>query len=444
MSKLLIGNDCSEDLVGSFGDRAADWSSQRVAWFMEDGDVFLSPVPPDPSFLRYVAHHTGTDHSSLRVVVAGPAPDDNRLTRARLRDERLLHELRAAVRAAGVDEVLPLWPNAEVARLARTLGLASGLPGIGFLEQDGEFVANSKAFFRTLAAGAGVPIARGHVAATLDALVEQLHELLDEGLDVMLKRDLLGGGLGNEVVTRHRDTIAQGAQAVVHLRGSDELRRYAERRWDWLSNGGRQHVVVERLHSPVRTVFHEFSVTGAELVPEGTGELLFPPIGAGQGRGDQTGSEVLPVRGLGPDAERQLRDGGLALARALQVIGYRGNISADAIVTTDDEVLFTEVNCRLTSSTHVWASIGNRIVGREYIDDRVLVDRVGWHVPSFDAAAEALAAAGIAYDHDRRRGVLLSTAMNPRKKKIMYCMVVEDYSEVEEIEAKLLQLFDQP
>jgi hypothetical protein len=444
MSKLLIGNDCSEDLVGAFGDVAADWSAQRIAWYMEDGDVLLLPVTPDYQFLRYVAHHTGTDYASLRVVVAGgDHGEDSRLNRARLRDERLLDELRKAVAAAGVESVLPLWPNAEVARLSRRLGLAAALPGIEFLEQNGEYTANSKVFFRTLAAGIGVPIARGYVAQSRETLIEQMTALFDDRCDIMLKRDLMGGGLGNEVITKDPGTTAKGAQAVVHVPDEAALREYVERRWDWLSDGGRQHIVVERFHPDARTVFHEFSITADAVVPEGNGELLFPSVGIGKLEGDQSGSEILPARGLDADTARQLVEGGAAIARALQSIGYRGNVSADAVITTDGQVLFTEMNSRLTSSTHAWASIGNRVVGRGYVRDRLLVDRIGWQIPSLDEAVARLTEAGLAYDHGSRRGVILSTAINPRKKRIMYCLVVEDYDEADKIEAQMFELFPQ-
>ncbi|OKI43452.1 hypothetical protein A6A29_09040 [Streptomyces sp. TSRI0281] len=48
-----------------------------------------------------------------------------------------------------------LCPNEAVVELARTLGAKSAVPGHAFLDQGGDRLADSKAAFRMLGAGAG-------------------------------------------------------------------------------------------------------------------------------------------------------------------------------------------------------------------------------------------------------------------------------------------------
>ena len=53
MARLLIGNECDEDLVGSLRVRSADWTSQFIVWYARDGDIIVLPNTPDERFLEY-------------------------------------------------------------------------------------------------------------------------------------------------------------------------------------------------------------------------------------------------------------------------------------------------------------------------------------------------------------------------------------------------------
>src|SRR5205814_2564766 len=138
------------------------------------------------------------------------------------------------------------------------------------------------------------------------------------------------------------------------------------------------------------------------------------------------GAEMMPAVWLSPAARSRLLDGAHRLAVAMRALGYRGNLSGDAIVTGNDDVLFTEYNGRLTSSTHIHDAIGRRVVGPGYARDRVLHDCLGWVVPSYQQALTALAEAGLAYRADSRCGVILCSAFNPRRNRIMFCVVAPD------------------
>jgi hypothetical protein len=152
----------------------------------------------------------------------------------------------------------------------------------------------------------------------------------------------------------------------------------------------------------------------------------------------------MPAQGLPTEKERQLVDGGRRLCEALRVIGYRGHLSADAIVTPRGEVLFTEYNGRVTGSTHIYAVIGEQVVGEGYGHDRLILERVwpsGWSTPSFAATIERLDGAGLSYDSAARRGVVLTNAYDAVYQGVMYCIVAEDLDVAWAIDRALKPLF---
>lgn len=128
----------------------------------------------------------------------------------------------------------------------------------------------------------------------------------------------------------------------------------------------------------------------------------------------------------------------------VQAMGYRGWLSADAVITPDRQVLFTEWNGRITSSTHAYHILGEVVVGADYAKDRVLLTNVwprGWSTPSFEAMRDAVAGAGLAYDPVTRSGVLIVSGYNRDRLGATYCTVAPDIDDAWEVNQRLGELF---
>ncbi|MER5527199.1 peptide ligase PGM1-related protein [Streptomyces sp. NPDC002677] len=417
MTRLLVANDFSEDARSDRG--WTGWWVQRLVWFAQDGDVLVLPTAPDEDFFAYATRLTGVDRPSLRVVVPPQEPGaSGTLAPGRLADPVFLAALRAALGSRPVSEVLPLWPDAAVARLARALGAEEALPGAGFLSQAGGMLVNSKAMFRAVAGGSGVPVPEGAVCTSREAALRTIVELLDDEAPLIVKHEFLSGGRGNEILSTGGSFRPIGARRVVRLTDRAAVAAYLADTWDWLSSGGRSRPVVERYHRDSAAYFSEFLVGDATIRPTGDGELLSAPYAIGQ---------VMPPVGLADDLLAALRAQGRRLAVPLQGLGYRGYVSADAIVTPEREVLFTEYNGRVTGSTHIYDRIGRLVVGPGYGTDRMILERVWpetWAVPDFRTALRALTESGLAYDPATRTGVVFTNAHDGRSG-VMYCVVAE-------------------
>ncbi|MFE7127758.1 peptide ligase PGM1-related protein [Streptomyces sp. NPDC057617] len=433
MTRLLIGNDFNEDL---FTRIAASWSVQRLAWFAEDGDVLVLPVRPEEDFLTYVTSLTGTRRSTLQVVVPPPGhAGTDLLTADRLCDPGFLTELCRALAGRPVADVLALWPDTAVVVLARALGAEDAVPGGAFVAQSGGPLVNSKTVFRAVAAGAGVPIAEGAVCATRERAASAIVELLDANAPVIVKQDYSLGGKGNEILSPVPGVEPVGARRTLSVSGVPGVHEYLDERWDELSRGGRDPVVVERYHPGSTSLFAEFLIADEGVEFGGHGEMIMAPLAKAQ---------VVPARGLKPDTARELVDHGRRLCDTLHTMGYRGRLSADAVLTPDGELFFTEYNGRVTMSTHTYAVVGARLAGLDNADDRVVVERIwpdGWSARSFASAVSALAEAGLAYDPSTRTGVVFSSALDLRDNSIMQCVIAEDLTSAAAYESRLEKLF---
>ncbi|MBW8486807.1 peptide ligase PGM1-related protein [Actinomadura parmotrematis] len=433
MATLHIGNVKTEEMSGDPGLLTRDQlvlagcAAERALWFARDGDVVVLPAAPGEAFVEHVTRTTGVRAASLRIVVppAGRAGAPV-LTADRLADERLHAELRAALDGRAPDRVQAYYPDAAVVALAGALGAAHAVPGHAFLAQGGAAAANSKALFRAVAAGIGIPVAPGETAAGPAAAAAAVARHFAAGHPVILKRELQSAGEGNEIVSPHAGVAPLGAERVTVLDAA-AVRAHLEERWPWLTDGGRGRLVVERYLPGVRPVYAEYLVTGAGVEHTGEGELLMAPVLDGV---------VVPVPDLAPDARAELLRLTRRLCEAYRAIGYRGTMSVDGLVTPGGDVLLNETNSRLSGATHL-----HDVIARAAGPGRTLLDRGGWAVPSFAAAARRLAATGRAFDPSTRTGTLLTCDFTRLDGTVGYCVVAAGIDAVRHEEAEVRGLF---
>ncbi len=431
--RVLVGNDFDEALRPR---PAFAWWAQRLIWFAQDSDVIVLPERPEDSFLGYVTSMTGTRLESLRFVVpSAHSGKQGMLSGPLLTDSHLLQAIRSAVAGRTITSVFPLWPGAAVARLAGALGVPGSLAGYGFIEQGGGAMVNSKTVFRAIAAGVGVGLPHGRVCSEADDAVDAIVELVHAGQLAILKKDYMSGGAGNEIVSPVPGVSPVGAKHVIVVADDDAVRRYVTDRWDWLTDAGRHHFVVERYVPDSVALFAEYLITDADIEFGGHGVMLSEPVSTKQ---------IIPAVELEPESLNDLVRQGRRLCEPLQAMGYRGRLSADAIVTPEGELLFTEYNGRVTGSTHTYSILGKKIVGPDFTKDRVLFDGFwpkGWSVPSFAAAVRTLTDAGLAYDRESRTGVIISSAFDRRDDTLLHCVVAKDLADAHAVESKLERLF---
>jgi hypothetical protein len=435
MPRLLIGNEFNEDRAGlaDAKQKRTGWWAQRLLWFAHDGDVLVLPVAPDETYLRYVTSLTKTNPASLALLVP-PAGEMGVgvLSPDRMLEPRFVEQVGKLAAQHGVDEVMSLHPDVSVAQLAEATGVGQALPGLQFLLQGGGRLVNSKPVFRAVAAGVGAPLPAGGVCADRSTALALASGLLDNGYPVMLKHEFRAGGRGNEILSPVPGVLPVGAQRVIVISDHSQLQEYFADRWDWLTSQGRNHFVAERYYPDSTAVFAEFAITDAGVRLGGQGEMISAPLAA---------AEIIPAPDLSEAETAELVEGGRRICAALHMMGYRGMLAADAIVTPDRQVLFTEYNGRITGSTHIYGVIGQQLVGADYADTRVLFEREGWPVPSLGEAIDVLRDADLLFDEKRRTGVVLAMPYNPSNSSIRYVAIAADLASAQQCRKVVESLF---
>ncbi|MFJ8621936.1 hypothetical protein ACIRD3_03730 [Kitasatospora sp. NPDC093550] len=433
--RLLIANEV--DPMLSWVDFRS--YSQRLLWFAEDGDVLVLPGPPGADFLRHVASLTGVDPRSLTFLVPPPGRYQGKVIDPyALLDQDFLAAAAKAVAAAPTPAtgLLSCWPSPVVPRFAAALGLGGLVPGAAFIDQGGGELANSKAEFRALAAAAGVPIAPGAVCRSGYEAEQEIPRLLAGTGAVLVKQAHNGAGAGNQLVVLghgHR-TDHVGAKFLHHLEpGPGAVAAYVAEQWAWASRDGRYPVVVEEFQPASRTVYAEFLAEDDGVRFTATGELDY--------RERRLVRESTPARGLTAEVEGRLTAGAARLAEAYRSLGYRGYLSADAIVDDSGRLVFTELNARVTGSLHLYGPIGGRVVDTARHPRRSVTQHrtpAHWPALELDEFLEIAATAGLGYDPVERRGVLVSIPPVPGVRGgFDYCVVHDGADEEEDLLRRL-------
>jgi hypothetical protein len=412
--RILIGNHIDPS-IRERGDMRA-WT-QRLLWLARPGDLLILGCEPDAAFVDYALAHTGVKQGELTVLVApAGAHGDRLLDPASLTDAAFVETVRAALGEGGteaVTEVFALWPAAAVARLADALGVADRFPGAAFFAQGGGEIGNNKANFRALAAAAEVPILPGRVCRSRAEAIEATGALLQTSGSgaVVVKQAHNGAGVGNQLLVRDADMPVDhvGARHLHHLApGPDGITAYWADRWSWASGEGRWPVVIEEFAPGADAVYSEHHAADEGTRPTEMGRLLYV--------GRRLSHQVVPLDGVDEQVRAALLDGGTRLAEAYRALGYRGHLSADALLLPGKRVVFTEVNAQVSGSLHIYQSIAHGIVDVTRSPRRQVVEYhvpPTWAVPDFAAFLAALDDLGLTYDPYTRTGVIVSMPAIP-------------------------------
>ncbi|GAB3740270.1 preATP grasp domain-containing protein [Nocardiopsis nanhaiensis] len=432
MPKIIIVN-VPEEMVGDLEKlnldkrKAFGAGAQRILWYTEPGDIIVLPYPPTQEFMEYVTALTGVDPASLTIVIPAPGRfGPHILTADRILAPDFHRDLGKVLTDRPVDRLLCTYNDSSITGLASVLHIEDALSGFAFSDQGGDALINSKAVFRAVAAGNGIPIAPGVITNQPARAEHAIAELLDQGFPVMVKQEFAGGGLGNEVLSRSEDVRPSGARNVRLLPDRASVRRYLEERWSWLTGHKGHNLVIERFFPDSLTVYAEFDSTEEGCVFRGSGEILMEPTAVG---------EIIPPQSIGPEEQSELVAMAERACKPFHGMGYRGTLCADAVRTPSGELFFTEVNGRLTASSHLHVNLVDRVVGREHRDSRVFLERAaGWSVSSFDEALRLLERSGAAYDPRSRKGVVVTADYTSTLGKVTYCAISENLDGVRRLE----------
>lgn len=365
MPKIIILNVGTEHALGDHASSThpITRSGWRHAWFADEGDILISPVPVDEDFMHYLGATMGFDAATVTVLSRQRLVTDELLL-----SEGLLTALREAADSGGPWHLMPCFWTEGVAELAGRLGIAPRT-GLAFAAQRGTDFLNRKTHFRQLAAGAGLPLPDGAVVQTPQTLARAIGQQLTRTGTVIVKQDDGAGGLGNLTLTRGEATALPGSCQTRQV--GEDLPALAAKVWEDLTDRWSHGLVVESYHAATHQFYLEYLI-GEDGVPafQNSGTIkLRPDTDPAAPELVWTGLDI-PAE-LPPQLSASAHSFALRLATLVAQIGYRGHLNIDAIATETGELVFNEINARWGGGL-VAHHLCERLLGARYGDRHAL------------------------------------------------------------------------
>lgn len=439
MARILLANIDNENLMADARARTAEYCralanvAARMAWFAEPGDIVVLPRDLSPAFKRYIGDVMGHDPDAVRYVTPdwGAAPistlGSRELLQLGVRDKlaRLMGD-------PGGWSIYPYCYERSAVLLAEALGLDTARDVRPFMRQGGAELMNDKRVFRSLAAGRGVPLARGVVCVAEGDLAAAVGSLIGETGAVIVKQDRHGGGLGNLIISRDASIAALGATDVIAASEGSTAEATAEA-WRRLAYQPQASLIVEVYYAARSVLTAEFRIDGRENAVSflNCGEVRQAPILSGL---------IMPWA-LTPHLAGAFVAGATELARLACDLGYDGLINIDGIVTGGGRIIYNEFNGRIGGCSHIH-HILHAVAGPAYGDRLVVASHSRGTGLGIDRVLDLLRQAKLAFEPATDRGVILAGEDTAGSGHLEYLSIAPSRAEAMQIEAAFEWMLD--
>jgi hypothetical protein len=433
VSRLLVANAVEgTGIHAGTTDTARDLRSwtQRILWFVRPGDTILASTEPDHDFAQYVHQTLGYPSLTPAIVLSGGRFDGKFLDPITVLEHFTSH-------THAYDDVVAFWPGSWLADLISLTARAADCQQHTFFRSGGGELLNSKAGFRLLAAGLGLPLPDGAVCHTPDAMRRVLHQFITAGQTAVVKRSHAAAGTGNEIITpgNYCNLQTAGGRHLSTAATSDEVSRYVSQRWPWASEDDRHPVVVEEFVPNSTSIYIEYILAEHGLSSAVCGELRY--------RDRWLVEESVPLDATNHPVDR-LRTASQAYAQFVWQLGYRGPLGLDAVhQPSTGRVVFTEANTRVSGSTHLYQVFQKLAAHPALVEVTQCQAPDHWTVGSTAEFLDKLQAADLLAQAGHDHGVLLVHPIIDRisTQKFLYAVLHTDRMQLATVRQKMESLF---
>lgn len=442
MPKIIVMNSGAEQMSGhdltSTQHQYAAMSAWRSAWFADNADIIVSPVPIDQDFLNYIGQTLNFDADSVLIFTPNRAEGDPfPLTDKRLLAQQTVSYLQKHVTCPDQWTVMPCYHTRGVAQLSSVLGIKEGV-GQRFAAEFGSDLLNRKSHFRQLATGAELPLARGTIVNSPTSLANAIRNNLVETGTVIVKKDNGAAGEGNITITRGPVAPLPGSRET---RGAKEdIEAMASSLWSELTDRWNQTIVVEVYYKAIQRFYLEFVIDRhgtAQFLSTGT--IRLRPE-------SEPDAKALVWAGLDIPADLPAHSLSDAISISCRFVtlaarlGYRGPLNIDAILTERSNLLFNEVNARWGGGS-VLHNIAERLLGSHYANEYIVSSLRNINAPSLQEVLEVLRTRKLHFNATSAEGVIV-LASDQIATNTMECLIIGSSREhVREMETTLFRLF---
>lgn len=342
MKKLLVPN--------------ASYEPSRFLWMVEPGDVILLDKIPDTLFLDYLCKIKNISLDSFKII---PLVSDWKKTYSAdtLLDEKIINKIKIAL---GENQSFTLWPfiyNSTIIELANKLSISISDKQKRFIKDGSIQKWNDKIEFRNIANQYHVPHSIGTICHSLDEFSLTLSTYLNKTGKIIVKQPCSSGTMGNIGIANHAYTFL-GVHKT-YLANEKNSHAIALEIWKkYISNQNTQ-LIVEVYYPHKKTITCILHIDDNQRIHlVNTGIISFPGVNTNQldySSNPFTGVQgiQMPISGISNTSLLMLINYSYLLAQHVSDKGYNGLLSIDAILTDNEEMIFTEMNVRNGGETHI-------------------------------------------------------------------------------------------
>lgn len=402
-------------------------TTSRFLWHARAGDIVILPEQVDHRYVSYVCEMLELQQDTLHIIEH----------KGLLNDKALLEgETFAAIQEA-VDSnssivIHPFVQTRGTVQLTQSLGIPKSF-GAAFAHENGVDLLNSKANFRRIAAGVGLPIAYGFVARSRYELYCALRELIKTEKPLIAKHDHAGGGHGNIILAKEGTvrSILPGARIFFNI--EDPIDDLTQMLWDELTDESYSVVTLEVYEESRERFYLEYDLT-----------TNFPFLVANGGIRYNNNSKNAPPKWTGLDIPSSLdsidsvaaASLGQRIISAVHSIGYRGMLNLDGIVTTEGKIIFQEINARWGGGL-VYDVIARRLLGEDYLRTHALRSLLDLPKIEHTELRDRLTKAGVHYSRERKHGALILASRSDLGNGAEILLIAPKGHRIDEIELKV-------
>ncbi|BDU74691.1 peptide ligase PGM1-related protein [Mesoterricola silvestris] len=435
MKKIVVGNvdceaQCGDPTLRNVSERASSSRvANRMAWFLDEGDVFVTPYLILPEMMAYIGRFKGFLPGDVTQVFPGNDPADTVLiTESLIEGSDLIERIRVNLVPGVPYGMISYFPDPGAGAIAQGLGLEVPDTDLKFMLDGRAAALSKKSLFRGLAEERDLRIPPGMICRTKEDLRMAISNHLARTGSVIVKQDLAGGGEGNVALTTELNRgYHPGAGQTLRIAGEDDLRTASEAVWSRYVDSRNTCLIVESFLLDAHPVYAEVDTRGQVAKVINLGSMRMDPTWVGF---------EYPVQNLAESQIAYLVHGSQAIGDACLRLGYKGLLNCDA-VKADGSIYFHEVNVRYGGCSHLDAfcrlTLGEDYYGRHGI---VTENRAPFK-GTFEGLEAFLESEDLAFDLPRRRGVAIMTEDLARTGTFECLVVAESREEAMGLEDRL-------
>ncbi len=409
---------------------ARQFYQARFLWLLEKGDAIILPEEPAAGFREYLANLKQFDQDSVSIL-PWTCESDQEIGKA-LCEPVLLEQLKRIITQPSIWNIEACYFNIAILQLADSLNIKIDPAWRRLVLEDAIRRFNSKQEFRTIAQAYNLPIPAGTISSTASDLSQAILNLLPATGQVIIKQDFNGGGRGNIGVTTHSVAKFAGVQKVIHIRNSsaNAIAHEAADIWNDLTGPLNDKLIVETYY-PNQGTFTAVLLVGKE---DEAAVVSYSEI-----RMEATWIGVeFPASALASAQIQDLIYNARIFGEALKARGYHGYLCCDAILTSENKLLFTELNVRPGAETNAY-EVARQIHGPDYLKNSTTLTRRGLPMASsFLQTRDLLSRKGLLVSGQRREGVVILTIDDRVSRQAEYLVTARSLPDALAIENELL------